>query len=207
MSKVIILNGCSSSGKTTLATTIQQFADEPFQYISLDQFRDGLPMAYRGLNAPSGSRGAQGLNVVPQSTEAGLRTHIVFGEHGDKVLQGMRHCVAQFVALGLNVVVDDLFFKPDYPAQYARLLDTSSTWLVGVHCEPETLDSREQARFGRFPGTALSHIETIHSHVPAYDIEVDTTEVPAHTNATSILKALTIKPTALSYLVTENKTD
>ena len=55
MANVILLNGSSSSGKTTLAETLQQLLPEPYQYIGLDQFRDGMPERVRGLNAPGES--------------------------------------------------------------------------------------------------------------------------------------------------------
>ncbi len=63
--RIIFLNGCSSAGKTTLAIMLQQLLEEPYQHIALDQFRDGMPGKYRGLNSPSGTPGNLGLNVVP----------------------------------------------------------------------------------------------------------------------------------------------
>ncbi|MFT7653948.1 MAG: chloramphenicol 3-O-phosphotransferase, partial [Candidatus Azotimanducaceae bacterium] len=33
MAHVILLNGCSSAGKTTLAVKLQQLLPEPYQYI------------------------------------------------------------------------------------------------------------------------------------------------------------------------------
>ena len=43
MANVILLNGCSSAGKTTLALKLQQLLSEPYQHVALDQFRDGMP--------------------------------------------------------------------------------------------------------------------------------------------------------------------
>ena len=62
---IIFLNGTSSAGKTTLARTLQELMDEPYQHVALDQFRDGMADKYRGLNAPAGTTGDMGLNVVP----------------------------------------------------------------------------------------------------------------------------------------------
>ncbi|MEM7100788.1 MAG: AAA family ATPase [Pseudomonadota bacterium] len=200
MSDVIILNGCSSSGKTTLATSIQQISKVPFQYIGLDQFRDGLPMAMRGLNAPPGSPGARGLNVVPEMTENGPQTHIVFGEHGDQVLSGMRHSVQAFTKLGLNVIVDDLFFKASYVQEYAQLLDIKKTWLVGVHCDLVEIERREASRVGRFPGTAAAHIEQLHAHVPNYDLEVWTNRDTPNVHAQQVLERLKTPPQALAVI-------
>ena len=43
MANVILLNGCSSAGKTTLALALQDVLTAPYQHIALDQFRDGMP--------------------------------------------------------------------------------------------------------------------------------------------------------------------
>ena len=58
--RIILLNGSSSAGKTTLAITLQQLLPDPWHHIALDQFRDGLGGRYRWLNSPPGTPGAQG---------------------------------------------------------------------------------------------------------------------------------------------------
>ena len=63
--RIVLLNGASSAGKTTLARAFQDQRQEPWFHLALDQFRDGMPPAYRGLNSPEGCPGARGLNVVP----------------------------------------------------------------------------------------------------------------------------------------------
>jgi chloramphenicol 3-O-phosphotransferase len=75
---IIFLNGSSSAGKTTNAMMLQQILEEPYQHIALDQFRDGLPGRFRGLNSPDGAPGARGLNVVPIQREGQLVTQIRF---------------------------------------------------------------------------------------------------------------------------------
>ena len=62
---IIFLNGTSSAGKTTLSHKLQELLDEPYVHMALDQFRDGLPDKFRGLNSPPGTTGSRGLNVVP----------------------------------------------------------------------------------------------------------------------------------------------
>ena len=67
--KILFLNGTSSAGKTTLSKGLQQALSECWQHIALDQFRDGLPDKYRGLNAPANTTGALGLNVIPDARD------------------------------------------------------------------------------------------------------------------------------------------
>jgi chloramphenicol 3-O phosphotransferase len=196
--KVIFLNGSSSSGKTTLAIMLQQLLDEPYQHIALDQFRDGMPGRYRGLNSPAGTPGASGLNIVPMEKDDELLTHIRFGEHGEQVLRGMRRSIAAFAREGNNVIIDDLLFKPEYLDDYAMALDGVPTWLIGIRCDLEVVNRREGLRSGRFPGTATSHFHEVHSHDAGYDLEIDTSVSTPKSCALAIVERLQSPPEVLA---------
>lgn len=198
MGKIIFLNGCSSSGKTTLALKLQQMLPEPYQHIALDQFRDGLPSSVRGLNAPDDTLGAAGLNVVPVEKDGELVTEIRFGEHGERILAGMRRSIAVFSELGANVIVDDLLFKRGYLDDYVKVLDPAKVWFIGVKCELDVVNAREATRPGRFPGTATSHYDQIHAHGEEYDLEVDTTSTPPRAAAEQIIARLATPPEAFA---------
>ncbi len=205
MGNVIFLNGCSSAGKTTLALKLQQLLPEPYQHIALDQFRDGLPSSVRGLNAPEDTPGASGLNVVPVERDGERLTEIRFGEHGERVLQGMRRCVAVFTDLGANVIVDDLLFKREYLEDYARVLNPERTWFIGVKCALDVINEREAQRVGRFPGTAASHYDSVHAHGLEYDLEVDTTASSPRECALAIIERLNTPPRAFKELIQSHK--
>jgi chloramphenicol 3-O phosphotransferase len=190
MSKVILLNGCSSAGKTTLALTLQNLLQEPYQHVALDHFRDGMPGRVRGLNSPAGDPGASGLNVVPGQLNGEWVTHIQFGEYGERVLAGMRRTVATLNQLGCNVIVDDLLFKPAYLQDYLDVLDPDNTWFIGVKCSLDVVKQREALRPGRFPGTAISHFDQVHAHGAPYDLEVDTSRAKPEEVAEQIIQRM-----------------
>ena len=194
MTQTIILNGSSSAGKTTLATKLQQLLPEPWQYLGLDQYRDGMPQRVRGLNAPAGSEGSLGLNVVPVTNSL---TAIEFGPYGDRVLSCMRQSVGLFNRQGISVIVDDLLLKPDYVDDYLTSLNLDQTWLIGVHCAAEVLNQRELARPGRFPGTAIEHQQRVHEWLYTYDLEVDTTDCSPRQLAEAVIARLQTPPQAL----------
>lgn len=202
--KIILLNGSSSSGKTTLAIKLQQLLPQAYQHMALDQFRDGLPDRYRGLNSPAGTPGAQGLNVVPRDLQGERVTAIEFGALGEQMLAGMRRAIAAFADQGNNVIIDDLLFKPEYLHDYAVALKNHQVWCVGVRCSLARVNAREAQRPGRFPGTATSHFHQVHAHELAYDIEVDTTDLDADSCAQSIIARLQSPPTALHQWVTQH---
>ena len=171
--RIILLNGSSSAGKTTLARAIQVERSEPWFHLALDQFRDGMPPAYRGLNSPPGTPGARGLNVVPVDLDGERVTAIRFGDVGQRMLRGMHRAIAAFAAAGNDVIVDDLFLEEDTIDDYLDALADFWVLFVGVHAPLDVVQQREAGRAGRFPGTALSHFRAVHAH-GHYDLEVDT---------------------------------
>ncbi|MCC5886863.1 MAG: AAA family ATPase [Gammaproteobacteria bacterium] len=171
--RIILLNGSSSAGKTTLARAIQVARREPWFHLALDQFRDGMPPAYRGLNSPEGTPGARGLNVVPIDHDGGRVTAIRFGDVGRRMLQGMHRAIAAFAAAGNDVIIDDLFLETDTLDDYLDALDGFWVLFVAVRAPLDVVQEREASRPGRFPGTALSHFEAVHAH-GIYDLEIDT---------------------------------
>lgn len=171
---VIIINGASCAGKTTLARALQDLANEPYIIVSLDQFRDSLPSRYRGLNSPRGTTGADGLNIVPIPSNGKVLTDVQFGSYGESVLHGMRRAIRALAEEDLNVIVDDLLLLSSFRDDYLQTLNGLSVVFVGVHCSIEEMNRRERVREGRFPGTAESTLAKVHSHM-IYDVEVDTT--------------------------------
>lgn len=192
--RLILLNGSSSAGKTTLALKLQQLLNEPFQHIALDQFRDGMAGRFRGFNSPPESPGGLGLNIVPMDTDEGRLTHIQFGAYGEQMLRGMRRAIAAFALAGNNVIIDDLLFKRAYLLDYVDALAGLNTWFIGVRCSRDVVQEREGKRMGRFPGTAISHFRQVHAHGAAYDLEVDTSATSPRHCAEAIIARLQRPP-------------
>ena len=192
--KIIILNGSSSAGKSTLAAMLQQLLAEPYQCIALDQFRDGMPGRYRGFNSPTGTPGADGLNIVPTTLGDEPVTAIRFGDFGQRVLRGMRRAIAAMAREGVNVIVDDVVLEKSFVEDYAATLAAFDVTIVGVRCAADVVDQRELSRPGRFPGTAAWHFDRVHEHA-VYDVEIDTSTHTPRECAELVMAVLDAKPT------------
>ena len=197
--KIILLNGSSSAGKTTIARMLQQLYEEPYQHIALDQFRDGMSDHFRGLNSPAGDPGARGLNVVPVERDGERMTEIRFGDVGRRVLRGMRRAIAVFARAGNHVIVDDLMFEKSFLLDYLHVLKEFTVTFAGIRCDLAVVNAREAARPGRFPGTATSHFDSVHEHC-VYDVEVDTTDSNPRQCAQEIMRAARETPHAFESL-------
>ena len=191
---VIFLNGSSSAGKTTLAMALQEILDEPFQYVALDQFRDGMPAKYRGLNSPAGTTGERGLNVVPVHNRQGeAYTSIQFGSDGRTLLRGMRRAMATMASEGVNLLIDDIILEAEFLDDYLEAMSDLELYFVGVRCPEAVISEREAVRPGRFPGTATGHLEICHAHGD-YDVEVDTSQATPEECAMAVINRLHAGP-------------
>lgn len=197
--RVILLNGCSSAGKTTLARAIQLLAPGPIHMMSLDEFRDGMAPRYRGMNAKAGEPGARGLNVAPARSPGGAsRTELLLGDVGVATLRAMRRAVAAVAGAGLDVVVDDLRLAPDFLGDYLDALADLTALFVGVRCDLATVNAREAGRLGRFPGTAAAHFESVHAGC-RYDLAVNTAEATPRECARRVLRLLDDPPSPTAF--------
>ena len=196
---VIFLNGSSSAGKTTLAHALQELLPEPWQHMALDQFRDGLPAKYRGLNSPADSAGAQGLNVVPVHEAQRSYTAIRFGGAGKAVLAAMRRAIALMAREGVNVIIDDIILESEFLVDYLQVMQGIPLYFIGVRCPLEVISEREAQRPGRFPGTALGHFDQCHAH-GLYDLEVDTSKLSPPACAKQVLARIQTPPRAFDQL-------
>jgi len=193
--RIILLNGTSSAGKTTLALALQRTAHEYWHYWALDQFRDGMPNCFRGLNSSDDEPGSRGLNVVPVDAPCGRLSEIRFGDLGTRMLRGMRRAAASFAREGVNVVIDDLCLEPAYLDDYLAAFDGIDVIFVGLRCAPETLLARESARLDRFPGTAIHQDARVHRRA-VYDLEIDTSKVAPEAGVEKLLERLREGPGA-----------
>jgi len=187
--KIIFLNGTSSAGKTTLAHALQEVLPEPWLHVALDQYRDGMPARFRGLNSPPETEGALGLNVIPVTDSDTPHTDIRFGDYGQQVLRGMRRNIRGLVEQGLNVIIDDIILEPAFLEDYLSVFEDLTVLFVAVRCPRTVINARESQRPGRFPGTAIGHFESCHAH-GTYDIEVDTGTTKSAICAEQIAEAL-----------------
>jgi chloramphenicol 3-O phosphotransferase len=166
VSRIILLHGASSSGKSTLSKALQESLDEPFIHLASDYLSLGLP-ARRDRKGPFRWWG----NVRP------------------RFFDGFQRSVAAFAEAGNDLIVDHIIEFPAWRSQLRELLRPFDVFLVGVLCELDEIDRRESTRGDRKVGEGRSHIEDDHIHdFGPYDHEVDTTRGEPSQLAASVLE-------------------
>ena len=170
---IIILNGASSSGKTTLLRELQNRLDPPFLEAGIDKFIWMLPKRY--LDRPLWDD-VLGLAVQP-------------GQTGRWLFSGMHHAIAVLSRQGICVVADHVLVEPAWVAQCAELFAGLPAYLVGVRCPLDVLVERERSRQDRTLGQAAAQFPLVHAH-DLYDVEVDTSELSPVECAEKIIQRL-----------------
>jgi chloramphenicol 3-O phosphotransferase len=154
---IIILNGTSSSGKTSIVKVLQHILEEPYVDAGLDKFLWMLPGRY--LERPLWDE------VLGQADRA--------GPVGHKLVAGMHQAIAALSMAGNNVIADHVLVEPAWLYQCTNLFCSLPAFFIGVRCPLEVLELREQARRNRTSGQARAQYDLVHAH-GIYDLEVDT---------------------------------
>lgn len=166
---VIILNGTSSAGKSSLAKALQAQLADPYLHLGIDTIVFALPKRY--LNPPLWHEIFQYTWPEPGVME------IEAGPMGHRLISGLHHTVAALAQAGNNVIVDHVLLDPGWVHECAHLLSGLPALLVGVICPLAVVEQRERDRQDRTLGQARAQFDKVHAH-GLYDVTVDTSLAP-----------------------------
>jgi chloramphenicol 3-O phosphotransferase len=155
--KIILLNGASSSGKTSILYAFQDLMAEPFLNAGIDKFIWMLPKRY--LDRPLWDQ------VLGLATEA--------GQLGKQLFSTMHKVIALLSQQGINVIADHVLVEPMWLEECARLFAPLPAYFVAIKCPLDVLIQREKERKDRTLGQAAAQYPLLHKQ-GVYDVEVDT---------------------------------
>ncbi|MEA3056274.1 MAG: chloramphenicol phosphotransferase, partial [Actinomycetota bacterium] len=156
--RVVVLNGTSSSGKTTLAAALRrrlEAENECWVVYSQDDFTPKLPPAWIKAGRHSGRHGEEGFVLEVRDGEFELRV----GPVGHAILAAYRGAVAAAAHAGLNVIVDEVTMTQDEWDDWQVRLDGVDTTWVRVELALDELERREAARGDRMNGHARYQLD------------------------------------------------
>ena len=163
--KIIVLNGTSSSGKSSIAKELQAVLSEPYLHLGIDTFIAMLPSRYFGEQPPAD----EGFWLVKGQSE----THIRTGPVGHRLVRGMYRSLAVLAATGNNLIVDHVVLDRQGLADLVEAVGEFPVLFVGVRCPLEVLIQRERGRTDRVVGMAQAQYPLVHRDC-IYDLEIDT---------------------------------
>ncbi len=164
--RVVILNGVGSVGKSSTARALQTITAEPFLRVQMDAFFDMLPDAMIGH--PDG--------VIFETVRDGGKPSVVIktGPIMQRTMRGMRCAIAAMAGQGNNLIVDDVMLGRGEEREYRELLVQFDLRFVGLYAPLDVLEARERERGDRLIGLARWQYDRVHGGL-RYDLEIDTT--------------------------------
>jgi len=175
MTQVIVMNGGSSSGKSSMARALQDVLPGLWLTLGTDVLAEALPG--RGDDPRSG------LVLEP---DGAVTVNPQFRAIEEIWYQGL----AAMARRGALLILDEVFLAGGAGQErlHGLLGDLDVLW-VGVHCDPQVAASREATRTDRIRGMAMAQALAVHAGV-VYDVEVDTTDCSAITCARRVAEAV-----------------
>ncbi|WP_433797034.1 phosphotransferase-like protein [Actinoplanes sp. CA-252034] len=185
---VVMLNGASCAGKTTLGRALQNLTGEPMMLLGLDTCFTMVPDRWAG--GPEGQMRHLGFAYDRLPDDDGHpMLRITHGDIGTRMLTGFHRAVTALLAAGNPVIIDEMLLSDHIRDDWLHVLTPWRPLYVGVYCDDTELARREHAR-GNRPGLARWSARHAH-HGMTYHLSVDTTTTDPATAAARIAAALT----------------
>lgn len=170
LGQVVLLNGASSSGKTTIARQLLGDFATPWFHMGVDMF--GAMRAEERTHQLEPSE----LREVLRRTRAGFH-----------------RAVAGMAQAGNDIVMDHVLSERWRLHDLLIVMQGVDVIFVGVHCSAADLTERERRRHDRVSGTAVGQSAQVHTH-GLYDVEVDTSTATVEQCSAQIRKYLRLNP-------------
>ncbi|KAA0547449.1 AAA family ATPase [Bacillus sp. BGMRC 2118] len=145
---VILLNGVSSSGKSTLSKQLTTLLPDFFHLSS-----DDYDLVIEKMEDRENDR------LIPVPTEYFIH-----------------RTIKMFSDKGINLIVDQILHDDETFDDCLEVLHHYPVLFVGVHCPLNELSRREKERGDRTVGQAAFQLGYVHQQKEVYDIEVNTAE-------------------------------
>ncbi len=187
---VIILNGPSAVGKSSIIRAFQAQRAEPWLSIGIDNFFIGvLPPKFYLEDKPEHHTVMHG---VATEDERGKIFTLYIGDEGQKVIKGMHGAIAAYAHAGNNVVVDYIMYDPAWHGDLMNALSEIPVITVGVTADLSVIEERERLRATSPQGHARSVYATVHQGWD-YNLMINTDEITPEQIANRIIDYVTTK--------------
>ena len=170
--QLILLNGTSSAGKSSIVKCLQEKLQDPYLDMGLDKFLYMLP--HHHLKQPLWKE---------------VWDHTSAGEVGNRLMSGMHHSIKSMIDRGNLVIADHVLIEKSWVAELADLFHDQSAYFIGVHCPLDIVVQRELDRKDRTLGSARAQHPIVHQYAH-YDFSIDSSTMTPEKSADQILEFL-----------------
>ena len=169
---VVLLNGPSAAGKTSIQKKFQESFKQPFLRLGIDDLFDKILPDYYGLGEihPKGNfleKDIRWVETIAVEGKEAVKLHV--GPLGRKVIAGMHQTLAAYAEVGNNIIVDYILYDQEWFPELVKALESVKVYYVGLQYPLEVLEQREKQRANSPVGHSRSHYKQVH-HYSKYDL-------------------------------------
>jgi chloramphenicol 3-O phosphotransferase len=184
--RVVVLNGASSTGKTSIACSFHDRRASAGEF----WFRSGIddvlsklthPWLDVGWPGPPGQWAADGMRIVTSGDDP----RVEVGATLRSLLEIYQDGVARTAGAGIDVIVDECMLDAALRDRWVEVLSGIDVRWVAVRCDSDVMRRREAERGDRPVGLAAAQANSVHLGI-AYDLEIDTTDITPDAAAAAI---------------------
>lgn len=169
---IIVLNGASCSGKSSIQKAFQEISEKPFLKMGIDSlFVACIPEKYILGTVPHASTIMK--SKISQD-EHGPLFFLTVGKQGRKIITGMHNAIVDYARAGNNVIVDYIMYDKEWMKEFKAIVKDLPVYWVGVYSSLNELEKREKARSTSPEGHARTHYESVHDGCE-YDLQINST--------------------------------
>ncbi len=192
---LILINGGSSAGKSSTCRVFQGLTDEPYVHLGIDQFWYAIPP--KQLQIANAEPRYYRTQTYYENDKPYFQ--IMPGPLLDEVIYGSYKAIASYLELGINVISDQLFWKPKWFRVALDTFNSYSVFFVGLIVSDDEGARREQQRSqggaqhskqeNRPDGWNRCSSLITHKNM-VYDFEIDNTKLSINETAQQLLLAV-----------------
>lgn len=201
--RILVLNGTSSAGKTTLADALQKALPDGYEQAGLDRTLRTVPSDLFVVVDHSDHAPVDGwLIPIRDGVQIALPS---LGPQALEVLEDMYASIGARADAGANLIVDDVLWHPRALAMAIAHFADRDAWLIDVFCPLQIAVEREKRRGDRAVGGAALFAEEVHRH-GVYDIRVDTSVLTPDEAAQQVVRGLSANPRPAAFRELRSRT-
>lgn len=176
---IIVLNGPSASGKSSIQKELQKISKKPLLAVGLDSFFVGvMPPRYYLEECKESDTNQIVMKGLASQDAQGPLFDLHIGALGRKIIYGMHRACAGYAAEGNNLVVDYILYDTSWISHLRQSLSGFKVFYVGIKIPLNILEQREKSRATSPQGHARSHYASVHQGM-VYDLEIDSGHLSA----------------------------
>jgi chloramphenicol 3-O phosphotransferase len=161
---IIILNGTSSSGKTTLAKALLSILDDRYFFFSVDNFL---------------------IHSMPEDINMEVKEDLILL---DKAISGFNQSFSVIADNIPFIIIDHVLQKESWFHELFEAIKNKPSLFVHVTAPLDVIETREASRDDRAPGTAKNQYEQISKY--KYDLTIDTHSNSLEKSVQLVIEAL-----------------